>query len=223
MTTEWRTLTADDGHTFDAFVCRPAQPARGVVMVIQEIFGVNSHIRDVCERFADEGFVAVAPALFDRQQRGYESGYTEEDMARSKSFLKDLDFDAACRDMAAVVTEFSSHGPVSVVGFCLGGSLAYLAAARDDRLAASSCYYGRLIPEFADETPQCPTILHFGETDDTIPLDSVDEFRERQPDLPVYLYPAGHGFNCDQRSAYHETSAKQAWERTLALFNSVSG
>ena len=221
--TEWKTLNADDGHTFDAYVCRPQNTPKGVVMVLQEIFGVNGHIREVCQRFADEGFLAVAPALFDRQQRGFEAGYSDDDVARSRAFLKDLDFEAACRDMAAVVTEFQGEGRVGVVGFCLGGSLAYLAAARDERLAASICYYGRLIPDFAeDETPRCPTILHFGETDDTIPIDNVDLVREVQPDLPVYLYPAGHGFNCDHRSAYDESSASLAWGRTLALLNRMA-
>ena len=220
--TEWQTLNADDGHTFDAYVARPAGKPTGVVLVIQEIFGVNSHIQSVCERFAESGYLAVAPALFDRQERNYQVGYEEKDMARSRELMQNLNFDNACHDMAAVITEFGKHGAVSAVGFCLGGSLAYLLATRDERLAGSVCYYGRLIPDFAEESPKCPTLLHFGETDHTIPLDSVDEVREMQPELPIYLYPAGHGFNCDQRGAYHEESAKLAWKRTLAFLEKVS-
>lgn len=219
---QWQQVGADDGHQLDVYVAEPKTKPRGVVMVLQEIFGVNAHIREVCDRFSEAGYLAVAPALFDRQERNYQVGYEEKDMARSKALMQNLDFDKACHDMAAVITEFGKHGPVTAVGFCLGGSLAYLVACREQRLAGSVCYYGRLIPEFADESPQCPTILHFGETDHTIPLESVDLVREKQPELPVYLYPAGHGFNCDHRGAYHEESARLAWSRTLAFLQQVS-
>ncbi len=215
---QWQTVTADDGHTFELYVSSPESGlAEGVIVVIQEIFGVNSHIRDVCDRFAQEGYTAVAPALFDRYARGYEAGYSPEEVAASREFLKTFDFDAACRDVSAVVSAFAGQGPVSVVGFCMGGTVAYLMAARDDRVAASVGYYGGRIPDFADETPQAPTLLHFGEQDQGIPMNRVEIVRQKQPDVPIHTYPAGHGFNCDQRGSYEPESARLAWSRTLAF------
>lgn len=216
---QWQQLKAEDGHEFDLYVSALTSGAeaagKGVIVVVQEIFGVNSHIRSVCDRLADAGYLAVAPALFDRYRKGYEAGYSPQEVEQSRAFLQDFDFDAACRDIEAAVGAFAERGPVSVVGFCLGGSLAWLMAARDDRLAASVGYYGGRIPDFVDATPRCPTLLHFGEQDQGIPLEGVESVRRRHPEVPIHLYPAGHGFNCDQRGSYHAQSAQLAWQRTL--------
>ena len=215
-------LTASDQHRFSAYVAEPNTTPRGVVIVLQEIFGVNRHIRSVCDRLADAGFVAVAPALFDRLERGYETGYAPEDVARGRALLANFSFDAALLDVSAAIDHFKTRGPVSVIGFCMGGSLAYKVATQPSGLAAAVCYYGGRIPEFADTAPQCPTILHFGEQDASIPMEKVDAVRSKQPNLPVYTYPAGHGFNCDIRNSYEPVSAKVAWERTLTLITEVS-
>lgn len=215
-------LTASDQHRFAAYVAEPQHAPRGVVVVLQEIFGVNSHIRSVCDRLAQAGFIAAAPALFDRLQPGYEAGYAPEDVTRGRELLANFSFDTAVLDITATVDHFKTRGPVSVIGFCLGGSLAYKVATRTTDLACAVGYYGGRIPEMADDTPLCPTILHFGEQDAGIPLEKVDIVRSKQPKLPVYTYPAGHGFNCDLRNSYEPASAKLAWERTMALITEVS-
>ncbi|MEX0623347.1 dienelactone hydrolase family protein [Saccharospirillum sp.] len=215
-------LTASDQHHFRAYVVEPKHTPRSVVIVLQEIFGVNPHIRSVCDRLAEAGFIAAAPALFDRLQPGYEAGYAPEDVVRGRELLANFSVDAALLDITATIDHFKTRGTVSVIGFCLGGSLAYKIATRNTDLACAVSYYGGRIPEFADESPLCPTILHFGEQDASIPMENVDTVRSKQPKLPVYTYAAGHGFNCDIRDSYEPVSAKVAWERTMALITEVS-
>jgi carboxymethylenebutenolidase len=210
-------LIASDNHRLGAYRADPSGTPVGGIVVIQEIFGVNHHIRSVCDRFAAEGYAAVAPALFDRQVKDFQSGYSPEEIEKARKFVANPDWDAMLRDTAAAIAELKGAGAVSIVGFCMGGTIAFLAAARLDGLTASVPYYGGRIVAFADEKPRCPTQMHFGEQDQSIPLSDVETIRQKRPDCDIHVYKdAGHGFHCDERGSYHEPSSRTAWERTLA-------
>lgn len=212
-------LTAADGFQLGAYRADPAAAPRGALVVIQEIFGVNSHIRAMCDRFAAKGYVAIAPAIFDRVEPDFECGYSPEEVAVARKFVANPDIDAFLRDTQAAIEAVKSVGAVGVVGYCLGGSVAYLAATRLDGLKAAVGYYGGAIPRFADETPKVPVLLHFGENDDGIPLESVEAVRAKRPEVAIHVYPtAQHGFSCDERASYDKASADLAGERTLAFF-----
>jgi carboxymethylenebutenolidase len=211
-------LGAEDGATISAYHALPAGAVTAGVIVVQEIFGVNSHIRSLAERFAAHGYEVIAPAFFDRVQTGVELGYDAESVAKARPLVGQLGFDAPLRDVKAALDRLSGRGKVFVVGFCWGGSLAYLAAARVAGLAGAVGYYGGAIARFADEQPKVPVLLHFGQSDASIPLSDVETLRAKRPELEICTYPAGHGFNCDQRSSYSEASARLAWERTLSFF-----
>lgn len=210
-------LTAADKHQLGAYRADPAETPKGGIVVVQEIFGVNSHIRNVCDRMAAAGYAAVAPALFDRKARNFETGYTPENIAEARKYLTDIDWDAMMRDVAAAAGDLKSAGPIGVIGFCLGGSVAFLSATRLDGVSAAVGFYGGQITRFADEKAKCPVQLHFGEKDDHIPMTDVESIKTKQPQAEVYTYPAGHGFYCDERGSFHEPSAKLAWDRTLAF------
>ncbi|MDP6603826.1 MAG: dienelactone hydrolase family protein [Rhodospirillales bacterium] len=209
-------LTASDGHEFDAYRVDPQAPPKAGLVVVQEIFGVNDHIRGICDGFAADGYAVVAPAIFDRTERGVELGYDEAGMARGIELRAAADVDAVLRDIAAAADAVRAAGKIGVVGYCWGGRLVWLSACRLDFDCAVG-YYGGAIVETKDEAPRCATMLHFGDQDTSIPMADVDEIRAAQPDLPVHIYPAGHGFNCDQRGSYHAESAALARERTLAM------
>jgi len=211
-----QTLTAADGHTLDAFQSLPDGPVRGSLVVIQEIFGVNDHVRGVAEGFALDGFAVVAPALFDRVTRGVALGYTAQDVARGRELRGQVGWDEAVADVGAAVQAVVGWGRVGVVGYCWGGSLAWLAATRLGP-AAAVCYYGGQIADFAEEAPLCPVLMHLGETDAMIPADAVARVRAAQPGVEIHTYPAGHGFNCDARADFDARSAATARERTLAF------
>jgi carboxymethylenebutenolidase len=214
------TLTASDGHKFSAYRADPAGKPRGGIVVIQEIFGVNDHIRRVTDGFAADGYLAIAPALFDRIKPNFEVGYSENDIKVGREMKAKSDAEAALRDIAAARDAIKSVGRLGVVGYCWGGYLAWLAATRLDGFSAAASYYGGGIGSVANETPKCPVIMHFGEKDSAIPLTEVDKVREAQKgrNVEIHLYPAGHGFNCDQRGSYDADSARTARERTLAFF-----
>ena len=211
-------LTASDAHQLSAYRADPNDRPRGGVLVIQEIFGVNAHIRAVCDDYAAQGYVAIAPALFDRVERGVELGYDGEASRRGISLVTQLKPGDPLKDLQAAVDVLSVAGKVCVVGYCYGGGLAWLAATRFRGLSAASCYYGGLIARFKDEPPKVPTILHFGEFDPMIPMTDVEAIRAARPDVPTYVYPAHHGFNCDVRASYHAESTALARKRTLELF-----
>jgi carboxymethylenebutenolidase len=218
------TLTASDGHKLGAYRADPAGAPRGGVVVIQEIFGVNHHIRAVADRLAAVGYAAVAPALFDRFSKNFESGYSADEIAKSRDLaMKNINFDKMMLDTGAAVAEIKSAGATGIVGFCMGGSVSFLSACRIDGLAAASCFYGGQIAKFADEKPKCPTQMHFGEADEHIPMSDVNMIKAKRPDCEVFVYPAGHGFYCDERGSFHAPSAKEAWDRTLALFEKALG
>jgi carboxymethylenebutenolidase len=189
------------------------------VVVLQEVFGVNSHIRSVADGYAADGYYALAPALFDRVEPGVELGYEETDMARGVELaFNSLEMKNTLSDIQAAVDHAATHGKVGIVGYCWGGLLTWLSACQLQHLDAASSYYGGGVPDQADMTPLCPIILHFGEQDDYIPMEGVRRFMARHPDLAVYTYPADHGFNCDQRPMYDAAVAALARQRTLTLF-----
>jgi len=212
-------LTASDGHKLGAYRADPPGKPRSGVVVIQEIFGVNHHIRAVCDRLAGAGYAAVAPALFDRFAKNFESGYSADQIAKARELaMKNRNWDHVLLDTEAAYDALKSVGPVAIIGFCMGGSVAFLAATRLDGLVAASCFYGGQIVQFADEKPKCPTQMHFGEKDEHIPMTDVEKIRAKRPDCEIYIYPAGHGFYCDERASFDAPSAKLAWERTLDWF-----
>ena len=215
---DWIELTASDGHLLTAYEADPGNAHRGIV-VIQEIFGVNGHIRDVTDRYADIGFRAVAPALFNRISPSVELEYDADGVAEGREIRSRIEWDDAVADMAAAAAHLADTGPVGVVGYCYGGSMAFLAATRLS-VAAAVGYYGGQIVDFLDETPRCPLLLHFGETDSAIPLTDVEQIKATFPDVPVHVYDgAGHGFNCDRRGSFDEPSAQLALDRTLEFLD----
>lgn len=212
-------ITADDGFTLGAYQAQPAGTPKGAVVVIQEIFGVNSHIREVVDGYAADGYFAIAPQIFDRVERNIELGYEEADMgAGIEIAFQKLDHAAALSDVQAAIDAASVNGKVGVVGYCFGGLLTWLAACELNGVAAASSYYGGGVAGEAARTPKCPVIMHFGELDAHIPLSDVDKVKAAQPDVPIYVYAADHGFNCDHRASYDADSAALAKERTLAFF-----
>jgi carboxymethylenebutenolidase len=213
----WIELKAADGHALQAWEAQPAGQPRGAVVVLQEIFGVNAHIRSVCDRLAAQGWYAVAPALFDRAQRGLEAGYDPEGMAAGRAAKAQVREADALADVQAAITRAQRAGQVAVMGFCWGGTLAWLAAARLQGLACGIAYYGTQIHEHRNEQPRVPMLLHFGNADTHIPPQHVDAIAQAHPDIPLYRYEAGHGFNCDVRASFDRASAELAATRTQAF------
>jgi carboxymethylenebutenolidase len=210
-------LTAADGHQFGAYVAESSSPARAAIVVVQEIFGVNRHIRAIADDYAGQGFPVIAPALFDRVQRDLELGYQPVDVAQGMRAATQIGLDAALQDVAASITyaaRLLGDTKVGVVGYCFGGTLAWLSATRLNP-AAAVCYYGGRIAEHAAEVPRCPVMLHFGARDPHIPSSEIDVIQRFHPDLPLFLYDAGHGFNCDHRRGYEPQAATLARQRTL--------
>ncbi|NQV85247.1 MAG: dienelactone hydrolase family protein [Rhodospirillales bacterium] len=212
-------LTAADGHKLDAYRAAPEGEAKGAIVVIQEIFGVNGHIRDVADGFAADGYLAIAPALFDRFETGVDLGYEADDIAIGREFKAkgNANLDTVMADVTAAYEAVKSAGKVGITGYCWGAVVVWAAACRLN-FDAAACYYGAGIIDLVKETPKCQTILHFGRDDASIPMDEVDAISKAHPDLDVHLYDAGHGFNCDRRGSYHEESMKAARLRTMALF-----
>jgi carboxymethylenebutenolidase len=214
---EFTTIMARDGHEFQAWLAAAPGRPRGALLVIQEIFGVNSHIRAVTDRFAAEGYTAIAPSLFDRVRRGIELGYTPADMQEGSGYVKQLDPEATRRDLAAALAVVKHSGRAGAVGYCWGGSLAYLAAGQLP-LACAVVYYGRVV-SYLDQKPRCPVMYHYGTEDRSIPLAEVERIRAAFPQAPVYTYEgAGHGFNCEQRASYDPQAAALARSRSLEFF-----
>ena len=214
---------AADGHRLSMYRADPAGEPRGGLVIAQEIFGVNSHIRAVCDDYAAEGYVVIAPALFDRVEPGIELGYQPDDVTAGRAIREKVSLDEALADVEAAAKLVIGVGRIGVVGYCWGGTVAWVAATRSRTFAAAVSYYGGGVPDLADEQPSCPVQLHFGEQDHAIPLAGVEKLQAAHPELPVYIYPAGHGFNCDQRASYHAESARLARERALAFLRQHIG
>ena len=221
-------LKAADGAAIPAYVAQPPGKPRGGVVVVQEIFGVNSHIRAVADGYAAEGYLAVAPAIFQRVKPGVELGYAQEDMQAGmglKSAVEALPAPGVMQDLQAAVNHAAQAGKVGIVGYCYGGLLTWRAAALLDGLSAAVPYYGGGVttPEEIARKPRVPVLAHFGEQDHWIPLDTVEAFRKAHPEVEVHIYAANHGFNCDQRGSYDRVAALAARERTVAFFQKHLG
>jgi carboxymethylenebutenolidase len=213
-------LTAADGHRLAAYEARPAGAACGGIVVIQEIFGVNRHIRSVVDQYARAGFRTIAPALFDRVHRDADVRYT--DAPRGIAIMQQIKVEDALLDVAAAIAAVAASGKVGVVGYCWGGTLAYLAAARLE-VAAAVSYYGGGTSRFLAERPRVPVMYHFGERDAHIPLTAVEAVRAANPESPLYLYPADHGFNCADRASFDAPSSALALERSLSFLHEYVG
>ena len=212
---EYSTLMARDGHEFQAWLAAPAGRARGAVVVIQEIFGLNSHIRAVTDGFAAEGYTAIAPSLFDRVRRGIELGYGPQDLQEGTGYRQQLTPEVALRDIAAAAAVVRHSGRAASIGYCWGGTLSYLAAGQLP-LACAVVYYGRVAGHL-ERKPRCPLLYHYGARDTSIPPEELERVRASiVPPSRLHVYEgAGHGFNCDQRAAYNPQAAALARERTL--------
>ena len=221
---DWVKLKADDGQELGAYVATPAQDPIGALVIVQEIFGVNPSIRKVADDYAAEGFVAIAPALFDRFEKNVELGYGPEDMQRAfQHFYPKLDPNVSLLDVAAAFHHVKQAGkPTGVLGFCYGGLMSWISAVRGENLKMQPdccvCYYPGGVGKFAGEEPVCPVLMHFGAADEHIGKDQVDAVREAHPDVEIYLYEgAGHAFANPDRPSYIEAAAKLADERSLAF------
>jgi carboxymethylenebutenolidase len=217
-------MKMSDGAEIGVYHVGPTGDRRGGLVLIQEIFGVTEHIREQCDLFADQGYEVLAPALYDREVPGFEASYSEEDIQRAIQVARQLHaFEVSLKDAQTCIDALKGKGPVFMTGYCYGGSVTWAMAARSGDLAAASGYYGGMIPTQANLEPKCPTILHFGAHDHGIPMPGVERVAELHPEVGVYIYDAGHGFQSDRRTDYHEPSAKLARERTLALFHANGG
>lgn len=211
-------LTAKDGHTFGAYVAG-SEDARYGLVVVQEIFGVNSHMRSVADGFAAQGYRVICPALFDRAEPGTELGYTAEDVQKGLAIRAKIDESKTLMDIDACADTFAPGMKVGIVGYCWGGTIAWLAVCRDEhRFSAASCWYGGGIASAKDKKPTAPVQMHFGEKDASIPMGDVEAIRAAQPDVEIHTYAnAGHGFGCDQRGSFQAEATLSAQERTLSF------
>jgi carboxymethylenebutenolidase len=210
-------LKAADGFSLSAYVAGPANATKGVV-VVQEIFGVNHHIRDMADRFAALGYAVVAPAIFDRAQRDVDLGYTQDDIGKGREIRMKLSDPDVMKDIDAAAAHLSGK-KLGIVGYCFGGTVAWWGATRTNQFAASSCWYGGGIPGTKNESANCPVQMHFGEMDASLPMTDVDAVRAAQPKVEVYVYKgAQHGFGCDERGSYSQPDYELAQQRTVDFF-----
>lgn len=217
-------LKAADGHQLGAYRADAAGTPKGRIVVIQEIFGVNHHIRAVCDRLAAAGYTCLAPQIFDRMNRDFESGYSQAEIDHAMGYIGKLDWTKVMVDIEAAINALKSEGPVAVMGFCLGGTLSFLSATKFNGLAGAVCYYGGAIAKYADNKPRCPVLMHFGERDGHIPMTDVNLIRQKQPQAEIHVYGgAGHGFNCDERGSFEPQSQQIAWDRSLKFLSKVFG
>jgi carboxymethylenebutenolidase len=217
-------LQAADAHKLGAYRAEPAGKPRGGVVVIQEIFGVNSHIKSVADGYAADGYLAIAPAMFDRLQRGYDTGYAQPEIQAGIALMQKLDWQHTMLDVDAAVKEAANAGKVGIVGYCWGGTVSWRAAAATAGLACAVPYYGGGMPGFIGEKPRVPTMCHFGELDQSPTLEQSRAIAQAHPGITAHFYPgAGHGFNCDQRGSYNAEAAKLARSRTLEFFRKHLG
>jgi len=217
-------LTASDGHKFKAYRADPPGKPKGAVIVIMEIFGVNSHIKAVTDQYAADGYVAIAPAMFDRVHRDLDVGYTPPDIEIGRAAMQKMKLEDAVKDVAATLNEVKSAGKVGIVGYCWGGTCAWKSASSVDGLSCAVAYYGGGIPGLINDKPKVPVMFHWGETDASIPLEKAKEVAAAHSNQTHYFYPgAGHGFNCDQRASYNADACKLARQRTLEFLQKHVG
>ena len=212
------TLTAKDGFKLGAYRADPEGKPRGAIVVIQEIFGVNHHIKNLADRYAALGYVAIAPQVFDRGEKNFEVGYDQKAMEAGRGMRGKITTEQLLLDTQAAIDVAKQAGKVGIIGYCMGGSVAFLAAARLDGLACAVGYYGGQIAASCDEKPRVPTMLHFGDQDQSIPMTDVDKIKKARPETPIYVYHAGHGFHCDERASFNPFAAQVAGGRTQEFF-----
>lgn len=219
-------MTMSDGAEIAVYHAEPTDERRGGLVLIQEIFGVTDHIRELCDEYAADGYEVLAPALFDREAPGFECDYTGEDFDKAVKLARQTHpFEQSLADAQSCIDALKGKGPVFMVGYCYGGSVTWRMAQISPDLAAASSYYGGQVPTmFAEEAPKCATIAHFGRYDQGIPMEGVEALIAKDhPTAQIFVYEANHGFNSDRRKDYHEESADLARERTLALFKACGG
>ena len=210
------TLKTNDNHEFQAYLSEPKTKILGCVVIVQEIFGVNQHIKEICKTYSEKGYIAIAPSLFDRLDKNIDLPYDQTGIQEGRK-LKDLFNDTALNEIESSISYMKVYGKVGIIGFCWGGSLAWRIACQNNNLSASVIYYGGDVPKLKNLSTKCPTICHFGEIDKSIPINDVNSFISLQKDIEVYTYPADHGFNCNHRSQYDKNSSKLAFERTITF------
>ena len=215
-------LRAADGNSLSAYLVKPAGPPRGAIEVIQEIFGVSSHIRRVAEQYAAEGYLAIAPAMFDRVQKDVDLSYDAAGIQAGIALLMKTTNEGALADVNAALNAVVHAGKVGMVGYCWGGRVTYLSACHTN-IAAGVAYYGGGIAQLLPETPRCPVMFHFGEKDTHIPLTDVEKIRAAYPQGKYHVYPAGHGFNCSERADFNPASARLAFERSINFLRTHVG
>jgi carboxymethylenebutenolidase len=217
-------LTASDGHKFSAYVAEPSGNPKGALIVVMEIFGVNSHIKRVTDEYAGDGYLAIAPAFFDRAERGLDVGYAGADLEKARGLMQKMNFNDPLKDVEAAKAHVASAGKTGIIGYCWGGALSFKAACNVNGLAAAVCYYGGGIPGMVSEKPKCPVQFHWGETDASIPLEKAKDVAEKHKDQQHFFYPgAGHGFNCEQRGSYNKEASELARKRTLEFLRKHIG
>jgi carboxymethylenebutenolidase len=217
-------MKMSDGAEIGVYHVEPTGARRGGLVLIQEIFGLTEHIKEQCDIYAAEGYEVLGPAIYDREAPGLQASYSPEDIQKALKVARELHpFDLSVKDSQTCIDALKAKGAVFITGYCYGGSVTWAAACRCNGLSAASGYYGSLIPALAGETPKCPTILHFGKHDHGIPLEGIEKVQAAHPDVKVYIYEAGHGFNSDRRSDYNDEAAKLARQRTLELFRANGG
>ncbi|MBI3710406.1 MAG: dienelactone hydrolase family protein [Proteobacteria bacterium] len=217
-------LTAADGHSLGAYRADPAGKPKGALVVIQEIFGVNHHMRGMCDGFAKDGYACIAPALFDRVKPGIELGYAQPDIESGRDIRGKVTWEQVIADVRAALGAVKGNGKIGIIGYCWGGSVAWRGATQIDGFSAAVGYYGGPITPFLAEKPKCPVMLHFGDKDQSIPMTDVEKIRAaKHANVQIFVYSAGHGFNCDERGSYDAASTKIARERTLGFFRKNIG
>ncbi|HEX9455552.1 MAG TPA: dienelactone hydrolase family protein [Candidatus Binatia bacterium] len=217
-------ITARDGHVLDAYLAPPAGKPRGGIVIAQEMYGLTNYLRDTCEYYAAHGYLTVAPALYDRRQRGLVLEYSNEHHDLAQTIYKQWNWDHALDDLDAGKSVVIEAGKVAIVGFCWGGTLAWLAACRREYIAAVA-YYGSMMPDFAGESARCPVVANIGSADTTMPQQRIDLFHQAQPNIPIYMYPeAQHGFDNPSRTdRFHQEACRLARERTFQFLTGCIG
>lgn len=213
-------LSAQDGHQLDAYEARPRGRVRGGIVLLQEIFGVTSHIKSVCDGYAEIGYRVVAPSLFDRIGKGIVLGYSKEDAVRGRDLRSRISWDDTRADVLAAVHHLQDAGKIATIGYCWGGTVSWRSAAHIDLLAAAVCYYPTQIAGVVEEQPKCPVLMHFGESDPIATVEHAKLLRAAHGQgVDIHIYPAGHGFNCDEAAGFHAPSAALALRRTLEFLD----
>ena len=207
-------ITAKDNHKFSAYISQPSGKPKAGIVIVQEIFGVNTHIKEVTDLYASKGYLCIAPSLFDRIEKNVTLNYDEKGVSKGRN-LKELCDKDALKDIEASISVVSSAGKVGVIGYCWGGSLSWRIGCEASNVSAAVCYYGGDIPKLRDLKPKCNVLTHFGELDKGIPINEVKIFEEIRAEVLTYIYPADHGFNCDHRSQFNKRCSKIALDRTL--------